>query len=450
VTARVLAIPVQNVTAASDPAPDQEAAHLRRVIETQPSVLMRVAVDGQLLAANEVSLALLGAQELADVVGKSLTERIAPSHVTEWNEFAKRVWDGARGSIECDITTVSGAQRSVLLQAVPLLDHPDGIPSLLLTVRDVSANRRLETTLVEEHQLTTLLTSKADFARAEQQKTAAFLAQREAEYDRVLAERTAERDRLQQALAEKQGASQTFEREASELGAARAQLAAALAESAELKTSLERRQAEYQHLVAAQEAERAQLQQAAAAERDRAHGFEQQANQFADERAQLEAALEAAAEDTTDLKTLLQQHETTVKDLRNKLVNAAAERTRLTTLLEHRGAEDPRSTADRAGADRAREEAARALKAFADQKLELQILTQNIRTLEPLAATGRLAAEVRAELQEFLAQIEQRAGRLIERCSLESIDRREIESLRIDTARAASLARQMISPKTNG
>lgn len=417
---------------------------------------MRVAVDGELLAANQAALALLGAQDLADVVGHSLTQRLAPNHGTEWSNFADRVWHGAPGSFECDVTTVSGDSKNVLFQAVPLPGHPDEVRSLLLAARDMSTNRRLEMaleqrdaiaavpdlrgdldqaradlealrveraraeasfaeqdanqqrlaaehaaevarltqTLTEHHQLTTLLTSRSDAARVDQQKTATLLEQREAEHARGL-------------------------------DAVQAQLAAALAETLELKTSLERLGTESQQLVTEHEVERAKLQQAVAAEHGRAQGLEQQVTQLADERTEVEAALNAALADTADLKALLQQHQNSVADLRNKLVNAAMERKRLTTLVEQRDTD--------------------VSKALADQKLELKILTENMRNVEPLAAAGRLAIEVHGELQAFLAQIEERAARLIERCALEAVDRGEIEQLRIDTARAASLARQVVA-----
>ena len=143
-------------------------------------------------------------------------------------------------------------------------------------------------------------------------------------------------------------------------------------------------------------------------------------------------------------------------------MNAAVQRIAARYALKRRDAEEQRTAAAReaeradadkvrADADKAREEAAQKhaelVKALADQKLELQILTGNIRKVEPLAAAGRLAAEVHGELETFLAQIEARAGRLIEGCSLDASERPEIEELRIDTARAASLVRQIVPPK---
>jgi len=315
---------------------------------------------------------------------------------------------------------------------------------------------RLKQALVEDHQLAAILTSRVDAARVEQQRTAVQLEQRTAECERLVGERTAERARLQQEIADEHERARTFEREARGFDDVRAQVTVTLAETADLRASLERRETEYQRLLAEQATERADLQQAAAAERELCQGLERQVKEFAEVQLRLEVALDSAVADTADLKALQTEAQSVVKDLRSKLVNAAAERTRLDTLLKQRDASEQQSAeqreAERANAERAREDAVRKhaaiVKALADQKLELEILTENIRSVEPLAAAGRLAAEVHEELLAFLAQIELRAQSLIERCALESIDRSEIETLRIETARAALLARQVISPKT--
>ena len=119
--------------------PDAEG-HLLRIVELQPACLMRVDLDGQFLAVNQAGLSLLGAQGLEDVLGTSVTERITATNGGPWTEFARRVWNGAPGSLECSLTRES-ARRSILFHAIALPDHPDQIPSLLLTARDLSDSR---------------------------------------------------------------------------------------------------------------------------------------------------------------------------------------------------------------------------------------------------------------------------------------------------------------------
>src|SRR5580692_6384600 len=101
--------------------------HLTRLLERQPACLMRVGLDGVLLATNDAALSLLGATQLGQVLGTALTERLVTAHQALWSDFADRVWKNASGSIECDLVDLSGAARTVLIQGVALVDHPDGI-----------------------------------------------------------------------------------------------------------------------------------------------------------------------------------------------------------------------------------------------------------------------------------------------------------------------------------
>lgn len=124
---------------------------------------MRVGLDGLVLAANDAAQQLLGGREPKQVLNHPFTDSIVPEHHARWYEFAARIRDSGSGSAECDLVVLEGARCPVLLQGVLLADHRDGIESVLLVARDVSATRRLEEalqehasarqTLAEEHQL---------------------------------------------------------------------------------------------------------------------------------------------------------------------------------------------------------------------------------------------------------------------------------------------------------
>ena len=107
--------------------------------------------------------------------------------------------------------------------------------------------------------------------------------------------------------------------------------------------------------------------------------------------------------------------------------------------------------ADRAQAERALGEAIfkknRVLKALADQRVELQRWQDAATELEPLAAAGRLAADVAGELQEVLRHVDEQANFVLTLCSSDAVPRAEIETLRADALRAASLARQFVLSK---
>jgi hypothetical protein len=85
---------------AAQPQPAAETLHLRRFIEKQPACILRVGLDATLMAVNEAALGLVGAEQLAQVLGTKLTRFITPRQQDEWEEFASRVKDGASASIE--------------------------------------------------------------------------------------------------------------------------------------------------------------------------------------------------------------------------------------------------------------------------------------------------------------------------------------------------------------
>ena len=129
-----------------------EARHLRRLLDTQPSCLMRVASTGEILAANDAAVELLGAGERKLTLGCLLTNWIAPADVYSWNDFVTRVVAGGRTSLETQLIT-GEFHRKVLFHGTPLLDHPDGVSSLLVAAHDISERMVLETTIERMRQL---------------------------------------------------------------------------------------------------------------------------------------------------------------------------------------------------------------------------------------------------------------------------------------------------------
>jgi PAS domain-containing protein len=129
--------------------PSVEVAHLRRVLDTQPSCLMRLAADGTVFAANDAALALLGVTSAAKALGQSFTNWLPADEHARWRAFCAGVLTGASASIECDITGPSGDRHAVLFHGVSLCDHPDGTPSMAVAARAVSGQRQLEAAIVE-------------------------------------------------------------------------------------------------------------------------------------------------------------------------------------------------------------------------------------------------------------------------------------------------------------
>jgi hypothetical protein len=139
-------------------------------------------------------------------------------------------------------------------------------------------------------------------------------------------------------------------------------------------------------------------------------------------------------------------------NMRVQLDHTFAERQRIEMLFEERESEHQQMVAerrsDREQMERELAEAAAKTdeyaKALADRRVELQSVERNARNLELLAAAGRLALDIGRELQSLVNSVDVRAKLLLDQCSLESADREEIEALRSDVIRAASLARQIV------
>ena len=151
-----------------------EVERLRLLLERQPSCLMRVARDGTLLAVNAAALGLLGAPDLAAVLGTSLLTRLSGDPIA-WNDFLERVAAGA-ASLECELTEGTGT-RAVVMQAIVIERHPDGVESVLVAARDVSTARRLEISLREQEELRQQLLQRVDRLTRERDELARALAQ---------------------------------------------------------------------------------------------------------------------------------------------------------------------------------------------------------------------------------------------------------------------------------
>ena len=201
-----------------DPA-GTDSTYLLRLLEKQPSCLIRVALDGTLLAVNEAGLKLLGTEVLHQVLGRSLVDWLQSAQRPQWAAFADRVWAESSGSIECELVDQAGTHRVVLFQGMALREHPDGIRSMLVSARDASTTRRLEHTLEQEGQdrqqadgspaqldATVAgqrrLLEQLQQGEAERQRLQGLLSGQEGERERLVTVQATERARMQQTLAE--------------------------------------------------------------------------------------------------------------------------------------------------------------------------------------------------------------------------------------------------------
>ena len=122
--------------------------HLRAVVETSPECVKIVARDGTLLQMNRSGLAMVGASDESDVVGRSIYDLMAPEYRDAYRAFNERVCDGSHEVLEYDIVALNGRRRHMESHAAPLR-MPDGQVAHLALTRDVTARRDAEEALRE-------------------------------------------------------------------------------------------------------------------------------------------------------------------------------------------------------------------------------------------------------------------------------------------------------------
>ena len=121
--------------------PAVEAALLRGVLDNQPICLLRLGTDGVVLSANDAAQTLVGAEGLGEMLGKVFTGWVAPEYCGQWQTFLLQVSQGTPASLQCNLIGPSGVRLPTLLHGVPLDDHPDGIRSIAVAVRNSNAER---------------------------------------------------------------------------------------------------------------------------------------------------------------------------------------------------------------------------------------------------------------------------------------------------------------------
>ena len=140
-----------------------------------------------------------------------------------------------------------------------------------------------------------------------------------------------------------------------------------------------------------------------------------------------------------------------IANLQAELALANADQKRLQTLLGRAEADHHRLVAahasERAAAERSLGEVtfkrSQVVKALADQRVELQQWRDTACALEPLANVGRVAMQLAREMHDLVANLDDRAKFLLSVSLVDANYRPEVEALRADAMRAASLARQL-------
>ena len=126
---------------------------LRQIIETEPECVKVLGAHGSLLEMNPAGLAMIEADSLEQVRGKSVYDYIAPGHRAAFVALTEHVLHGGSGTLEFELVGLKGTHRWLDTHAVPLRDAGGGASGLLAITRDVTERKRAEAAMKEGERL---------------------------------------------------------------------------------------------------------------------------------------------------------------------------------------------------------------------------------------------------------------------------------------------------------
>ena len=127
-------------------------AKLRTLVESQPECVKLLARDGSLLEMNRAGLAMLGADNLEQLLGKRVSCLALPLYQNAFADLTRRVFAGESGTLEFEALGLTGERLWLDTHAVPLRDRTGNIIALLGLTRDITRRKQLENDLRENEQ----------------------------------------------------------------------------------------------------------------------------------------------------------------------------------------------------------------------------------------------------------------------------------------------------------
>jgi PAS domain S-box-containing protein len=122
---------------------------LRLIISSEPEWVNMLDREGNLQQINPAGLAIVEADSLGDVKGKSIYPLIKPHHRQAFIDLTERVFKGESGKLEFELTGLKGTSRWLETHAVPLKDDGN-ITALLAVTRDITQRKQAELQLQQE------------------------------------------------------------------------------------------------------------------------------------------------------------------------------------------------------------------------------------------------------------------------------------------------------------
>lgn len=142
---------------------EESENRLRTIFNTEPECIKLLNKKGELLDMNPAGLAMIEADNLQAVQGKSLLQFLVPEYRNDFFNLIKKVFDGESGTLEFEIIGLKGTRRRMDTHAVPMRDANQNIIAQLAITRDVTVKKKGERDLREsESKYRTLMQQAGD------------------------------------------------------------------------------------------------------------------------------------------------------------------------------------------------------------------------------------------------------------------------------------------------
>ncbi|BBD63883.1 multi-component transcriptional regulator, winged helix family protein [Nostoc commune NIES-4072] len=103
---------------------------LRTIVQSEPECVKLVAADGTLLDMNPAGLAIIEADSLEEVQGRSIYPLVVEEHRAARKALTERVFQGESGVLEFEMVGLKGRHRWLETHTVPLRDENQTVIAL--------------------------------------------------------------------------------------------------------------------------------------------------------------------------------------------------------------------------------------------------------------------------------------------------------------------------------
>lgn len=117
-------------------------AFTKSIVENEPECVKIVGMDGILQYMNPAGLAMIEAESMESVLGKSVYPIIAEKDRQAFIELTEKVLQGGQGMLRFEVTGLKGTKRWLDTHAVPLYDEHGRVTALLGITRDITERMR--------------------------------------------------------------------------------------------------------------------------------------------------------------------------------------------------------------------------------------------------------------------------------------------------------------------